>query len=203
MPDPSHVCDLHHSSQQCQILNPLNEARDQGCNLMVPSQIRFRCITMGTPLSKILSVFFCFFLCHTEVNGPGIKSVPHWWQNQIINLLRHQGTPQYINLLKASYLQPKQTTQDYLRRRLTWCHFLRLKNPFHVHYSTETPASCRRPCDTAAGDFSPPLTVSLLQWRSTSAIDRDYDFAPSYCFNFFFGGGSEVLYYYWYYYFKI
>ena len=24
-PDPSSVCDLHHSSQQCQILNPLSE----------------------------------------------------------------------------------------------------------------------------------------------------------------------------------
>ena len=28
MPDWSHVCNLHHSSQQCQILNPLREARD-------------------------------------------------------------------------------------------------------------------------------------------------------------------------------
>ena len=27
-PDPSRICDLHHSSQQCQILNPLREARD-------------------------------------------------------------------------------------------------------------------------------------------------------------------------------
>ena len=26
--DLSHVCDLHHSSQQRQILNPLSEARD-------------------------------------------------------------------------------------------------------------------------------------------------------------------------------
>ena len=26
--DPSHVYDLHHSSQQCQIPDPLNEARD-------------------------------------------------------------------------------------------------------------------------------------------------------------------------------
>ena len=26
--DPSHVCDLHHSSLQHQILNPLSEARD-------------------------------------------------------------------------------------------------------------------------------------------------------------------------------
>ena len=28
-PDPSHVCDLHHSSQQLRILNPLREARDR------------------------------------------------------------------------------------------------------------------------------------------------------------------------------
>ena len=26
--DPSHIFDLHHSSWQCQILNPLSEARD-------------------------------------------------------------------------------------------------------------------------------------------------------------------------------
>ena len=29
MPDPSHVCGLHNSSQKRQILNPLSEARDQ------------------------------------------------------------------------------------------------------------------------------------------------------------------------------
>ena len=28
MQDPSCICDLHHSSWQCQILNPLSEARD-------------------------------------------------------------------------------------------------------------------------------------------------------------------------------
>jgi len=38
--DPSCICDLHHSSQQRQIPNPLSEARDQTRNLMVPSQIR-------------------------------------------------------------------------------------------------------------------------------------------------------------------
>ena len=27
-PDPRHVCDLHHSSWQCQIFNPLSRARD-------------------------------------------------------------------------------------------------------------------------------------------------------------------------------
>ena len=38
--NPSHVCDLHHSSQQCRILNLLREARGQTHNLMVPRQIR-------------------------------------------------------------------------------------------------------------------------------------------------------------------
>ena len=47
------VCSLHHSSQQCQILYPLSEARDRSCNLMVLSRIRF-CRTMtGTPETTI------------------------------------------------------------------------------------------------------------------------------------------------------
>ena len=33
-PDPSHVCNLHHSSWQHQSLNPLGKARDQTCILM-------------------------------------------------------------------------------------------------------------------------------------------------------------------------
>ena len=48
-PDPSCVCDLHHSSQQRQILNPLGRARDRTRNLMVPRRICFRCTTTGTP----------------------------------------------------------------------------------------------------------------------------------------------------------
>ena len=39
MRDLSHVCDLHHSSQQCQILNPLSEARDRTYILMDTSQV--------------------------------------------------------------------------------------------------------------------------------------------------------------------
>ena len=41
MPDLSQVCDLHHSSGQCWILNPLSETRDRTCNLRVTSQFRF------------------------------------------------------------------------------------------------------------------------------------------------------------------
>ena len=53
-PNPSHVCDLHHSSQQRQILNPLNEDGDQTHNLMVPSQIHFHYATTGTPQTGFL-----------------------------------------------------------------------------------------------------------------------------------------------------
>ena len=82
----NHACDLHHSSCQRRILNPLNETRDRICNLMVPSRIHFCCAMTGTLnwliLKKILSVLlvfssyiFCFlllfllrlFLQHMEV----------------------------------------------------------------------------------------------------------------------------------------
>jgi len=50
--DPSHICDLHHSSWPCWILNPLSEARDR------TSWIRFHCATMGTPLTSICAKIF-------------------------------------------------------------------------------------------------------------------------------------------------
>ena len=47
--DLSHVCDLHHGSQQGQIHNPLSKARNQTHILMDTSWIRFGCTTMGNP----------------------------------------------------------------------------------------------------------------------------------------------------------
>ena len=52
--DPSHICDLHHSSQQCWILNPLSEAKEGTWILMVPSWVRYHWATTGTPLIPIL-----------------------------------------------------------------------------------------------------------------------------------------------------
>ena len=37
--DLSCICDLHHSSWQCWILNPLSKARDQTLILMDPSRV--------------------------------------------------------------------------------------------------------------------------------------------------------------------
>ena len=57
---PSHMGDyFHHSSGQCQILNPLSKARDQIHNLMVPGQIPFCCAMTGTSHFQKS----CFFLC--------------------------------------------------------------------------------------------------------------------------------------------
>ena len=49
MQDPSHAYDLHHSSQQRQILNSLSKARAQTHILMDVSQVCYYCATMGTP----------------------------------------------------------------------------------------------------------------------------------------------------------
>ena len=61
MPDLRHVCNLHPSSRQHQILNPLSRARDRIHNLVVSSRIHFRCATTGTPkTSKLLSCSYSF-----------------------------------------------------------------------------------------------------------------------------------------------
>ena len=52
--DPSCICNLHHSSWQCQILNPMSKARDQTHILMDISQVHFYWATMRTPNVHIL-----------------------------------------------------------------------------------------------------------------------------------------------------
>ena len=62
-PDLSCICDLHDSSEQRWILDPLSEARDQTGNLMDMSQGHLHCATTGTPtnafetLSTVLIIY--------------------------------------------------------------------------------------------------------------------------------------------------
>ena len=64
--DPSNICNLHHSSQQCCIPDPLSEARDQTLILMDTSRIRFNCATMRTP--TFFKIFFSIMVYHRILN---------------------------------------------------------------------------------------------------------------------------------------
>ena len=66
--DPSQVFFLHHSSQQCQILNPLSKTRDRTCILTDTSRVLNPLNHNGN--SRILPVlqdycffFLCLFVC--------------------------------------------------------------------------------------------------------------------------------------------
>ena len=75
MQNLNHVCNLHHSSQKCQILNPLSEVRDQTHSLIVPSQIHFPCAMRGIPTALFFSFrFLGLYLQHMEVPGLGVQS---------------------------------------------------------------------------------------------------------------------------------
>ena len=70
-PDPSHICNLHNSSCQHRIVNPLSEARDWTCIFMDTSQICFRWATMGTPVFVLFLIFlFCFVFCFCFWSAP-------------------------------------------------------------------------------------------------------------------------------------
>ena len=66
----SHVCELHHSSWQCQILNPLSKARDWTHVLMDTGQIHFQWAMMGTP--KIFN----------REHSTSKAIIKIWWRNQ-------------------------------------------------------------------------------------------------------------------------
>ena len=69
--DLSHICNLHHSSQQCQILNPQSKARDGTCILMDASQIRFRCAKKGAPGRGYFKL--CLATCQDSVAWWGLE----------------------------------------------------------------------------------------------------------------------------------
>ena len=47
--DPSHVFNLHHSSRQHRILNPMSEAKNWTCVFMDTSQVCYCWAMVGTP----------------------------------------------------------------------------------------------------------------------------------------------------------
>ena len=77
-PDLSHICNLHYSSRQHQILNPLSKARDRTCILpMDASQIHFCWATTGTLRSGI-SLLWLRSLLWSRFN-PWPRNFPMPW----------------------------------------------------------------------------------------------------------------------------
>ena len=75
MQDQSCVCDLHHSSRQHWILNPLSEARDQTCTLMVTSRVcnrlshkRNSCMYILKPHMILLLFLFHIVSIHLDLS---------------------------------------------------------------------------------------------------------------------------------------
>ena len=97
MPDPSHICNLHHSSRQCRILNPPSEARDRTCILRDASQIHFHCATTGT----LPDTLYVNFSSHASVS-PSISgdknSISH-----IVNQLCFNQTIKFLIHLKLFF----------------------------------------------------------------------------------------------------
>ena len=58
MPDPSLICEIHHSSWQHWILNPLSGARDQTCILMDTTQVYY--LTTEPQWELHIFIFFTF-----------------------------------------------------------------------------------------------------------------------------------------------
>ena len=54
-PDLSGICDLHHSSRQRQILDPLSKARDRIRILRDTGRIHFLCASAGAPAVAFLT----------------------------------------------------------------------------------------------------------------------------------------------------
>ena len=82
MQDPSHVCNLHHSSGQRWIPNPLSEARDGTCILMVPSWVHFCQATTGTP-REVLGLSFAGGTLFEVVCEREPTAVGGWWGVQL------------------------------------------------------------------------------------------------------------------------
>ena len=99
-PNPSLVCNLHHSLQQCRILNPLSLARDRTHLLMDTSWVYHHWTPTGTLMWHYLKAVYTgfFWPCpwHVEVPGLGIEPEPQHWpelvqlQHWIFNPLRHR-----------------------------------------------------------------------------------------------------------------
>ena len=114
--DPNHVCDLHDSSWQCWILNPVSKARYRFCVLMDTSQIHFCWATMAPPWKLLLLLTLHCNIWHTSCyvlfaegpvralessvlstsTSPGLSQGTHLWEEWLFSSCCHEFTLQNV-----------------------------------------------------------------------------------------------------------
>ena len=111
MQDPSCICDLHHSPQQCWILNPVSKARDWTCILMDTSQVRFNWATEETPKLRARHDISHFFFS----GGGGNRSQGTAWPGLLFSISQgyNQGFGWGCSLISG-------WTEEGFMPKLTW-----------------------------------------------------------------------------------
>ena len=157
MPDSSLVFDLHHSSHQCWIFNPLSEARDRTHNLMVPSWIHFHWATTGTPQPFLNVQFSGINFIHSVVQPSQVSISPNFSTLQI-------GT---LYLLSNDSHSPFSDTANLLSTLMNSCKWnyiifvLVLSGLFH--------SAC---CFQHSSMLSPVLELHSFLWMNNTEIHR-------------------------------
>ena len=88
------ICGLHHSSQQCQILQPLSKARDWTHIFIDTSQVRYFWAMMGTP-GKVDSLWIVVFWGWVVWKYPFLEKdlFPSWnpgWKKSFLIVQKHE-----------------------------------------------------------------------------------------------------------------
>ena len=97
MPHQSCICDLHRSSWQCQILNPLSEARDQTCILTDTSRVHnLLCHKKNSPCYVLKNSYWEYWFLKISraakafilLNSHELASGANWFQALLGGSLR-------------------------------------------------------------------------------------------------------------------
>ena len=157
MPDPSHVCNLHHSSGQRQLFDSLSEARDGTCVLMGASQIHSYWATTGT-----LGCVFLVNLTQSEGRCPErlLRSPEHISEDS----LSPHSKP------RAQHLGWTLRWQDRGRGFYTASHKLHNHREGYEHYpKVTTPCMSQRTAAEPASEVSHAQCQSLVAAPSSQA----------------------------------
>ena len=94
--DLSHVCDLHHSSWQCWILNPMREAKDWMLILMNTSWVHYHWVRTGTPILGFLSTLLA------------LLALP-WYYSMDLPHPIHPSQPMYLQRSSSLVISSRQS----------------------------------------------------------------------------------------------